>query len=250
MKRLTATAVLAGAALGASAGLALGKEPSPGIDTAASALITSKPAPAQGEQQPLPPIGKKMGRFKLTYYWMAAETGGQRRVQLYNKRCRPVARVSSSFARRLRLEGGGKLRDGRVLTYSGACGCGPSLCIGIARRGHTWGTGVNGRPLSPFRSVAVDPRHVAIGTSLYIPELDGVAMPGKAPWGGFVHDGCVVADDQGGGIRGRQLDLFAARKFHYKALDRRHRLKRVTVFAGGERCQSLTHRPSGRPGSS
>ena len=37
-------------------------------------------------------------------------------------------------------------------------------------------------------------------------------MPGRAPWGGFVHDGCVVADDTGGGIDGNRLDLFVGRK--------------------------------------
>ncbi len=158
--------------------------------------------------------------------------------------------MSRAFERHLRLEGGGVLRNGRVLTYSGRCSCPRSPCYRAARRGHRWGTGVRERPLSPFRSVAVDPKHVSIGTTLYIPELDGLTMPGRAPWGGFVHDGCVVADDQGGGVRGRQLDLFAARKGHYRALQRRHRLKKVTVFEGGERCQSLTRRLVSRPGSS
>jgi 3D (Asp-Asp-Asp) domain-containing protein len=136
-----------------------------------------------------------------------------------------------------------------VLSYSGRCDCPHSPCFRVARRGHRWGTGVRERPLSPFRSVAVDPARVAIGTVLYIEELDGMAMPGSAPWGGFVHDGCVVADDQGGGIRGRQIDLFAARRSHYSALDRRHRLKKVTVFDGGERCRSLARRRISRRGS-
>ena len=302
MKRQTAIAVLAGAALGAL--LAVGPaqagphkkvrsrassrapapapapapSPPPGtaptaptaptaIDLAATAraLVSSAPRPsssptaeedveveeeaATGEPAHQPPAGKPMGRFKLTYYWMPAETGGPRKVQLYNKWCRPVVRVSRGFERRLRLEGGGRLRDGRVLTYSGRCGCAHSPCFRVARRGHSWGTGVHERPLSPFRSVAVDPAHVSIGSVLYIPELDGLTMPGRPPYGGFVHDGCVVADDQGGGVRGRQLDLFTARKSHYSALDRRHRLKKVTVFRGGERCRSLTRRPLSRRGS-
>jgi 3D (Asp-Asp-Asp) domain-containing protein len=254
MKRLIATAVLAGVAIGGitGAGLALGDErkAKPPIDVAATARALAITRPVVDWQEPAAPAGDRLGRFKLTYYWMPTESGGGRRVQLYNKKtCRPVAKVSASFARKLRLEGGGKLRDGRVLTYSGACRCPNSPCYRIARRGHTWGTGVRERPLSPFRSVAVDPAHVSIGKTLYIPELDGMTMPGAAPWGGFVHDGCVVADDQGGGIRGRQLDLFAARKSHYRALDRRHRLRKVTVFDGGERCQSLTVRPAAKRGA-
>jgi 3D (Asp-Asp-Asp) domain-containing protein len=269
MTRQTATAVLAGLALGAAVGLGAGwavadrpvdspasaaaasqpaasEAPSSEVQTAPPALVTALPRPAP-EAEKLAP-GKRMGRFQLTYYWMASETPGPRQVQLYDKRCRKVARVSRAFERQLRMEGGGKLRDGRVLTYSGRCDCPHSPCYRDARRGHSWGTGVRERPLSPFRSVAVDPRHVSIGEVLYIPELDGMTMPGSHPWGGFVHDGCVVADDQGGGVRGRQLDLFAARKGHYRALSRRLRGKKVTVFDGGERCQSLTRRP--RPGSS
>jgi 3D (Asp-Asp-Asp) domain-containing protein len=260
MKRQTAIGVLTGAALGVWVGGApahadpdtASPAPAKAIDLAATPrALTSTAPPPSAEEQPgeQPAAGKAMGRFKLTYYWLPAESGGPRKVQLYNKYCRPVARVSRAFERRLRLEGGGKLHDGRVLTYSGRCGCSHSPCFRVARRGHSWGTGVHERPLSPFRSVAVDPRRVPIGRSLYIPELDGMAMPGRPPWGGFVHDGCVVADDQGGGVRGRQLDLFTARKTHYSVLDRRHRLKKVTVFDGGERCRSLSRRPLSRRGS-
>ena len=251
MKRLTILSALAGFAIGAvaGAGLALGSRRPPRIDIAATAraLVTSRPRLEW--RGPEAPAGQRLGNFKLTYYWMPTESGGGRRVQLYNKSCRRVARVASSFARKLRLEGGGVLADGRVLTYSGACSCPSSPCFRLARLGHTWGTGVMERPLSPFRSVAVDPAHVSIGSVLYIAELDGLTMPGVPPWGGFVHDGCVVADDQGGGVRGRQLDLFAARKSHYTALDHRHRLKRVTVFDGGERCRAHDRRRVSRRGA-
>ena len=71
-----------------------------------------------------------------------------------------------------------------------------------------WGTAGSGRPLQPFRTVAVDPKLIKLGSLLYVPLLEGRTMPGRAPWGGFVHDGCVVADDTGGGINGKQLDLF------------------------------------------
>jgi 3D (Asp-Asp-Asp) domain-containing protein len=255
MMRVTAAAVLAGAALFASGGHALAEPEAAPTETQPipDGLLTTEPPPDWQEPEPEPELGepgRRKGTFRLTYYWMAHEAGGKRKVQLYDKRCRKVAKVSRDFSRRLRLEGGGKLRNGKVLTYSGKCRCPSSPCYRLARRGHKWGTGVRERPLSPFRSVAVDPKHVSIGTVLYIPELDGMAMPGSAPWGGFVHDGCVVADDQGGGIRGRQIDLFAARKGHYSSIDRRHRLKKVTVFDGGDRCRSLNRRPSGRPGSS
>lgn len=185
----------------------------------------------------------ELGRFRLTYYYMPTET--ERRpqtVQLYTRSCKKIARVSRSFSRKLSMQGGGKLADGRVLIYAGSCGCGSGPCYGFAPRDHEWGTGVDERPLEPFRSVAVDPTRVSIGSLLYIPELDGLTMPGQAPYGGFVHDGCVVADDRGGGIRGRQIDFFAAKHSHYEALDRRHRLKKVTVMDGAERCRTFRTR--------
>lgn len=184
--------------------------------------------------------GDKLGSFQLTYYWVAHEGRGRRRIELYDKRCRPLARVTRSFARRVRLEGTGRLRDGRLITAAGACDC-ASVCFAELPRDNRWGAGVAARPLSPFRSIAVDPSRVSIGQTLYIPELDGLTMPGARPHGGFVHDGCVIAEDRGGGVRGRHIDFFTARKSHYRALFRRHRLTRVTVFDGAERCSSLAN---------
>jgi 3D (Asp-Asp-Asp) domain-containing protein len=194
------------------------------------------------EPPPVPPAAE-LGRFRLTYYYMPTETERRAQsVQLFTRSCRKIARVSQVFSQKLRMQGGGKLADGRVLIYAGSCPCGSGPCYGFAPRDHEWGTGANDRPLSPFRSVAVDPSRVSIGSLLYIPELDGLTMPGAEPYGGFVHDGCVVADDRGGGIRGKQLDLVTARHTHYQALDRRHRLKRVTVMDGKERCRTFRTR--------
>lgn len=200
---------------------------------------------------PRPEPDRKLGAFKLTYYFMAEQEGGRRTVQLYDKKgCKRITKVSRKDARQLALQGGGKLDDGRILIYAGHCRCSGAPCYKLAEDSHAWGTGAKDRPLSPFRSVAVDPSRVAIGTVLYIPELDGLTVPGHFPDGGFVHDGCVVADDRGGGIKGRQLDLFTAKKVHYTAFSRRHRIRRVTVFRGGERCKLLGQRVAARLGDS
>ena len=183
--------------------------------------------------------GRHRGRFQLTYYWMANEKSrkSKRQVSLYDKQCKPIAKVSSRFAARLVLEGTGALSDGRVINVAGKCECKHSPCFFVVEEDHKrWGVGVADRPLAPFRSVAVDPSMVSIGTKLYIPELDGLVMPGAPPWGGFVHDGCVTADDRGGGVAGKQLDFFMVRRPYYNAFHRRHRLTQVTVHAGGERC--------------
>ena len=190
-------------------------------------------------------LGEVLGSFRFTYYWVAheevtSEDTGPATVQLYHrKQCVPLALVSPAFAERLEREGTGKLRDGRVVNIAGPCGCGERPCFYVVPEHARWGVGVAKRPLSPFRSVAVDPRLVSIGTMLYIPELDGLTMPGRPPEGGFVHDGCVVADDRGGSVKGQQIDFFTAQRSYYASFDRRHRLKTVTVFDGAGWCSRV-----------
>jgi 3D (Asp-Asp-Asp) domain-containing protein len=101
---------------------------------------------------------------------------------------------------------------------------------------HPWGVGVQNRALVPYRSVAVDSDVIAYGTALYVVEFDGVHMPGDAPWGDFVHDGCVSADDTGGSIIGMHIDFFAALRTSYYDLDARLGLNDVTLHEGGDRC--------------
>lgn len=153
--------------------------------------------------------------------------------------CEPITEVTKEFAAALELQGTGKLKDGRVLNIWGQCRCEHSPCFKVTES--QWGTAGSGRPLQPFRTVAVDPKVVKLGSLLYVPLLEGRTMPGRAPWGGFVHDGCVVADDTGGGIDGNQLDLFVGRKGYYLGISgsagshawARH----VPVFDGTQICE-------------
>ena len=213
-------------------------------ENAAEQLAPSEPEEPE-EQADEPELGPLLGSFDFTYYWVANQKkahgdSAQATVQLYQRKgCVPLAKVSPAFADRLELEGTGRLNDGRVLNTSGPCSCGERNCFYEVPRSARFGVGVGKRPLSPFRSVAVDSRVIPIGTVLYIPELDGLTMPGRAPYGGFVHDGCVIADDRGGGVKGHQLDFFTARRTYYTSFNRRHRLKRVTVYDGKGRCTKV-----------
>lgn len=153
--------------------------------------------------------------------------------------CEAVAEVTKDFASELELQGTGQLKDGRVLNIEGHCRCEKSPCFKVTEA--KWGTAGTGRPLQPFRTVAVDPKVIKLGSLLYVPLLEGRTMPGRAPWGGFVHDGCVVADDTGGGIDGNQLDLFVGRKGYYLGISgtggSHSWARHVPVFDGGKICE-------------
>jgi 3D (Asp-Asp-Asp) domain-containing protein len=184
------------------------------------------------------PPGASRGTFDLTYYWVTAEADydGAPTERLYTPTCEVLATVDPAFARSLRLEGTGRLLDGRVINVSGACGCDTAACFIEVDAEHPWGVGVQDRALVPYRSVAVDRDVVPYGTWLWVAELDGVRVPGEPPWGDFVHDGCVLAADTGGSIDGAHLDWFVGLKASYRSLDGNLRLSRINVHDGGDRC--------------
>ena len=217
-----------------------------------SAALQSPPPPA-----PLPAIEvptpakhegpQEIGEFTITFYYMIGEedltkpaNSNEELVQtLYDPdRCEPIADVSYDFAEQLALQGTGKLRDGRVLNVWSHCKCGHGTCFKETK--NPWGNAGTGRALQPFRTVAVDPKVVKLGTLLYVPLLEGRRMPGRDPWGGFVHDGCVVADDTGG-FGGNKLDLFVGRKGYFLGLSGSQSshawARHVPVYDGSERCQ-------------
>ena len=235
-------------------------------------------APDAGVAQPAtaPARGASLGTFRFTSYYVAVErkraqketpvpdeevvlasgtpdkaSGGPDKeadtVTIYKKDCTPLAEIDRGFAAQLDMQGTGKLRDGRVVNTSGLCACPNSPCFMEIKA--AWAIGANGR-LVPFRSVAIDTRIVPLGSLLYVPELDGVRMPGRAPWGGYLHDGCVIADDRGGGIRGRELDLFVAKKGYSNGLHHRTRLQKVTVYEGKGWCERKDGRVRKVPGAS
>jgi 3D (Asp-Asp-Asp) domain-containing protein len=61
-------------------------------------------------------------------------------------------------------------------------------------------------PLMAFRTIAVDPDRIKMGTVLYIPALRGLGFWKDGEL--FAHDGYVVASDRGGAIEGNHIDMF------------------------------------------
>lgn len=223
---------------------------------------TAPTPPPAAVAQPAPKADdepKPLGQFSITFYYVIGEdevvpkpkvandndvelaaTAPADLVTLFQpKDCTAIADVSREFARQLELQGTGKLHDGRVLNIAGKCSCDHTPCFEVTET--QWGTAGTGRPLQPFRTVAVDPKVVKLGSLLYVPLLEGRTMPGRAPWGGYVHDGCVVADDTGGYIDGNQLDLFVGRKAYFLGLSgsgSSHAWARhVPVYDGSKICE-------------
>ena len=71
---------------------------------------------------------------------------------------------------------------------------------------HPLGCGVRNIPLMPFRTIAVDPDIIPIGSVIFAPDLRGRAFRHEGRE--LVHDGYLFAGDRGGAIRGRHIDVF------------------------------------------
>jgi 3D (Asp-Asp-Asp) domain-containing protein len=193
-------------------------------------------------------------QWALRFYWLSLEADfddpsspnvpragrcavpPNRFVELYTREGYFFRRVPESYACTLRLEGSGLLLDGRLVNYAGACKFGYGTCfqqLDVVE--YPFGRGAARRALLPFKSVAVDPRLVRLGEPLYIPEFDGIKLPD-----GSIHDGCVRADDTGGGIKGRKLDFFVVTYGNFRALlDELLGVTWITPHVEAPRCQYL-----------
>jgi 3D (Asp-Asp-Asp) domain-containing protein len=188
--------------------------------------------------------GLSLGRFRLTYYYVAQEDDVGPRP-LHGKGCAEVlAYTSSAFVLELSREGTGRLRDGRLLNFAERCGCaepghgGERLCYEVLNPAeYPWGKGARLGPrhhaLRPLRSLAVDPSVVPLGTILYLPAWRGRRGPD-----GKLLDGCFTAGDSGLLVRGRSLDLFAGPRHWAGWLERTYRISSVVVYRDVPRCRA------------
>jgi 3D (Asp-Asp-Asp) domain-containing protein len=146
-----------------------------------------------------------LGAFRPTFYRILDESNPEWPAEpatepLLTLDGKLIARVGPTFKHQLDIEGSGRLRDGRVVNFEEKReGSWRYLVV----RDAPYGIGEDGYRLIPFRTIAVDPKVIKLGTVLYIPALKGIRLPS-----GEVHDGFVFAHDTGQGIDGNRIDVF------------------------------------------
>lgn len=118
-----------------------------------------------------------------------------------------LARVNSEFYNRLMIEGCGKLCDGRIVTYDTRIADEIRFKVTEA----PFGEGYASVPLIPYRTVAVDPTVIELGSILYIPSAVGVQLED-----GSEHDGVFIAEDIGSAIGGNRIDFFVGFDDHIR----------------------------------
>jgi len=156
-----------------------------------------------GHSADVPPNSTSLGTFVPTFYRVLDETKwptGERTEELLTREGQLIARVAPDFRRQLDTEGTARLRDGRIVNIEQRVG---GAMRYLVVRGAPFGVGAPGYRLVPYRTVAVDPRRIKLGTVLYIPALVGIPLPT-----GEVHDGFGFAHDTGRGITGNRVDIF------------------------------------------
>jgi 3D (Asp-Asp-Asp) domain-containing protein len=112
------------------------------------------------------------------------------------------------------MEGSGLLPTAGSSTTQAECEYGYGTCFSaVDPDTHRSGVAPGSARSMPFKSVAVDPRFIKIGEPVYVPEFDGILLPD-----GERHDGCVRADDTGGGIKKKKMDFFVMTYANFRFL--------------------------------
>lgn len=152
-----------------------------------------------------------LGKFKVTYYWITCEDDakGERDTELQDKAGHSLGKFRAEFVKHLKVEGTGRTIEGKTLNATDVDGR-----FELVKT--PWGLGAKGESLEPFRSIAVDPKVIPLGTKILIPEAAGALLPD-----GSIHDGIFVAADTGGAIKGQHIDLFCGLERDMKVIQKR-----------------------------
>lgn len=145
-----------------------------------------------------------LGKFHATFYYVVDEAtypDSPEKAEIKDVQGNLISIVTKKFKKDLNIEGTGFLKDGRTVNYAAKVGKEIRYRVSSAK----WGWGVGGCPLKPYRSIAVDPFYIPLGTVVFIPQAVGAVLPG-----GEIHDGIFYAEDIGGWIKKMDIDFFSA----------------------------------------
>ena len=193
----------------------IGDQPPPESQQSASGGFAQ--GNAAGEQPP--GGGKVVGTFKNTYYDFPSEDDFEGDpIDLMNGSCKSIASVPRTFYESVCVQGSGTLKAGGTVSFAKRdCSCaaecprtGQRICFDLLDKAQfPWGRGATGKGITPLVTVAVDSTIIPLGTSLYIPEYDGIARDAS---GTTKHDGCFLAEDRGLAVKGEHVDIFTGHR--------------------------------------
>jgi len=168
--------------------------------------------PAKTSAAPVAEVGnRKPDTFRNTYYDFPAEGGGKKDAKVFDAACVLIADVPKGFHDQVCLQGSGRLASGDTISFAKRdCACaaecpksGQKICFEkLDPKKFPSGRGALGQAVTPLRTIAVDDSIIPMGSSVYIPEFDGM------PKGSGKHDGCFLAEDRGSKVVGAHVDIF------------------------------------------
>lgn len=189
-------------------------------------------------------------RYRNTYYDFPRDLDGAKATvtaQIFDAQCAPISTVSKAFHDAVCVQGSGKLSTGETVSFARrGCECAAEcprtsqkICFEkLDPKRFPHGRGARGTPITPLRSVAVDPEVVPLGTALYIPDYQGLRRPD-----GETHDGCFLAEDRGLKVRGHHVDIFTGDPSTTVSWNQAVPSNQgVRVIIGAARCAHLTER--------
>jgi 3D (Asp-Asp-Asp) domain-containing protein len=190
--------------------------------------------------------GRSLGTFRNTYYDFPNELDFKgAAVALKGPRCETLGQVPRTFYDSVCVQGSGRLASGRTVSFSRRnCECaevcprtGERICFDtLDQNSFPYGRGATGRAITPLYTVAVDSEVIPLGTLIYVPELRGLPL---AEAGAAAHDGCLLAEDRGIRVKGKQVDVFTGEPRLTAIYNRLLPSNRgVTVVIGASRCKA------------
>lgn len=187
-------------------------------------LFKSKPKPVPAKPVPVEPKdppklgkpkeikGKKM-KLWATFYYLPKMTSDKSGVELRDMKGNKLGyKLSNSKFCNLAMQGSGVV-DGVVIGFQGRgktkqanCSYSPSNYVRFHKDPNKYGTGVRNWAITPFKSIAVDPKWIPYGSIVYIPAAVGTEYTFEGEK--HVHDGIFYAQDTGGKIKTNHIDVY------------------------------------------